>query len=166
MQYKSSVVFLGIPLVHVAVGPAPGTTAVRGIARGWIAVGDIAFGILVALGGVAVGGLSIGGLSVGALAIAGLSVGIWAVGGLALGVFAFGGAAIGLWAAIGGLAVAGEYAVGGAAIGVHANDDVAQAYFRSRGFFRVVDAVAHYLYWLIAVTLGLVVVAWFRRRRN
>ena len=118
MNYKSSTRLLGLPLVRVAIGPPEGSPGVRGIAKGWIAVGDIAFGIVFALGGLAVAGLSVGGLSVGVLAIgglsigilavAGLSIGIWAVGGLALSAFAFGGGAIAVWAANGSLAVATE----------------------------------------------------------
>ena len=77
MNYKSSIRLLGLPLVHVAIGPPEGSPGVRGIAKGWIAVGDIAFGIAFALGGLAVGGLSVGGLSVGVLAVGGLSIGSW-----------------------------------------------------------------------------------------
>ena len=108
MNYKSSTRLLGLPLVRVAIGPPEGSPGVRGIAKGWIAVGDIAFGIVFALGGLAVAGLSVGGLSVGVLAIGGLSIGISAVGGLALVAFAFGGGAIAVWAANRGLADANE----------------------------------------------------------
>ncbi len=114
MNYKSSTRLLGLPLVHIATG-SPG---VRGIAKGWIAVGDIAFGIVFALGGLAVGALSVGGVSVGVLAVGGLSIGILAAGGLSIGIsavgglalvaFAFGGGAIAVWAANRGLAVANE----------------------------------------------------------
>ena len=134
MNYKSSIRLLGLPLVHVAIGPPEGSSGVRGIAKGWIAIGDIAFGVVFALGGLAVGGVSVGGLSVGVLALAGLSAGIWSVGGLALGVFALGGGAIAVWAANGGLAVASEYSLGGVAIGSHANTDAARAYFESSWF--------------------------------
>lgn len=136
MNYKSSASFLGLPLVHIAIGPSENKSAVRGIAKGWIAIGDIAFGVLFAMGGVALGGFCVGGLSAGILAIAGLSIGIWSIGGLALGVFAIGGGAIALWAAQGGLAVANEYALGGMAIGPNANNEIAQAYFDSSEFFR------------------------------
>jgi len=69
---------------------------------------DIAFGIVFAFGGLAVGALSVGGVSVGVLALGGLSIGILTVGGLALVAFAFAGSAIAVWAANGGLAVANE----------------------------------------------------------
>jgi hypothetical protein len=55
MNYKSSVTLLGLPLVHVAIGSPEGSPGVRGIAKGWIAVGDIAFGVAFALGGLASG---------------------------------------------------------------------------------------------------------------
>ncbi len=45
---------LGLPLVHVAIGPPEGSSAARGIAKGWSAIGDIAFGVVFALGGLAV----------------------------------------------------------------------------------------------------------------
>ncbi len=104
MNYKSSIRLLGLPLVHVAIGPPEGSPGVRGIAKGWIAVGDIAFGIAFALGGLAVGGLSVGGLSVGVLAVGGLSIGILAVGGLSIGIWAVGGLALGA-IAFGGVAI-------------------------------------------------------------
>jgi hypothetical protein len=74
VNYKSPISLFGLPLVHVAIGPPEGSPGVRGIAKGWIAVGDIAFGVVFALGGLAIGGLSVGGLSVGVLALAGLSI--------------------------------------------------------------------------------------------
>jgi len=118
MNYKSSIRVLGLPLVHIAIGPPEGSPGVRGIAKGWIAVGDIAFGIVFALGGVAVGALSMGGVSLGVLAVGGVSIGILSAGGLSIGIgvvgglallaFAFGGGAIAVWAANRGLSVANE----------------------------------------------------------
>jgi len=93
-RYRSKARLFGLPVVDVAVGPANGQT--RGVARGIIAVGDIA------IGGIALGGVSIG---------------VVPVGGLALGLCSFGGSSIGLLTAMGGLAVGGM-AVGGAAFGV------------------------------------------------
>ncbi len=108
MNYKSSIRLLGLPLVHVAHGPPEGSPGGPGIAKGWIAVGDIAFGIVFALGGLAVGALSVGGVSVGVLSVGGLSTGILTFGGLALAAFALGSGAIAVWAANGGLAGADE----------------------------------------------------------
>jgi hypothetical protein len=166
MHYKSSIRLLGMPLVHVAIGPPEGSSGVRGIAKGWIAIGDIAFGVVFALGGLAVGGLSLGGLSVGVLAFAGLSVGIWSVGGLALGVFALGGGAIAVWAANGGLAVASEYSLGGLAIGAHANTDAARAYFESSWFFSIASLLARHSRWLLVFAIIVPIITLLVKRRG
>ena len=166
MHYRSPLAILGIPLLHVAMGPQPGAESRRGIAVGWIAVGDVAIGILVGIGGVSVGALSLGGVSVGGLALAGLSLGVWSVGGLAVGVFAFGGAAIGLSAALGGLAIAVEYAAGGTAIASHANDAAARAYFESGGFYAITERTMRYLDWVIALTVGLAALLWVFARKD
>jgi hypothetical protein len=149
MNYKSTITLLGLPLIHIAIGPPEGSPGYRGIAKGWIAVGDIAFGVVFALGGLAFGGLSVGGFSVGLLAIAGLSIGVWSVGGLALGAFALGGGAVAIWAANGGLTIASEYAIGGLAMAVHANTDEARIYVDSSTFFSVASQAARYSRWLL-----------------
>jgi hypothetical protein len=166
MTYTSSTTLMGLPLVHVAIGPPDGSPARRGIARGWIAVGDISFGVVFALGGIAVGGLGVGGLSVGVLALAGLSIGVWSVGGLAIGAFALGGGAIAAWAATGGLAIAREYASGGLAIGANANTDVARTYFASHGFFRLATQAARYSRWLLILAVVVPIVTTFLNRRR
>lgn len=110
LHYRSAATLLGLPLVHVALGPNRKGGGPRGVAKGFIAVGDVAFGVI-ALGGVAVGGVAFGGMSVGGIALGGI-----ALGGMALGGVALGGAAVGLLA-LGGLAV-GVVALGGLAVGV------------------------------------------------
>lgn len=157
MQYQSSITLLGIPVVHVALGSGSGSG--RGVAKGWIAIGDVAIGA-VALGGVAVGALSVGGISLGVLAIAGVSAGVWSLGGLALALFAVGGASFGLYAATGGLAIAAEYALGGVAVASHANDEAAQAYFSMGSFFRYADSLVPYSRWLLAIAVGVGALAW------
>jgi len=107
-EYKSETQILGLPLIHIAFGVDPQTLRPR-VAKGIIAIGNIAFGLLFSLGGLAMGGISIGGLSAGMAAF----------GGLALGGIALGGAAVGLFGALGGLAVSGFYAVGGLALAPH-----------------------------------------------
>jgi hypothetical protein len=159
MQYLSSITFLGIPAVHIAVGRIPGSGPGRGVAKGWIAIGDVAIGA-VAIGGVAIGGLSVGGISLGVIAIAGVSAGVWSLGGLALALFAVGGASFGLYAATGGLAIATEYALGGVAVASHANDEAARAYFSTGRFFRYADSLLPYLHWLFAVVVGVVAAVW------
>jgi hypothetical protein len=166
VHYKSSLSLLGLPLIHVAIGPPEGSRGIRGIAKGWIAIGDIAFGIVLAVGGLAVGVLSLGGISIGVLALAGLSVGAWSVGGLAIGVFALGGGAVAAWAAQGGLAVATEYAVGGLAIGAQANTDAARSYFESSAFFSVSALAAPYSRWLLLLAVLVPIGAVLKRRRS
>jgi hypothetical protein len=116
MEYRSSASFLGLPLVHVTTGTMVEGRYRRGVAIAWFAVGDIAVGVLVACGGVALGGIGVGGAAMGLLPIGGLALGLLAVGGFALGIVAVGGAAVAWYAAIGGLAVAREYAIGGVAL--------------------------------------------------
>src|SRR5262245_18696764 len=70
--YEYRVPAEGFPLVHVAVGMDP-TTGRRRMARGVIAVGDIAVGV-VAIGGFALGGLCFGGVALGVLTFGGASI--------------------------------------------------------------------------------------------
>ncbi|HTW95504.1 MAG TPA: hypothetical protein VMD30_11955 [Tepidisphaeraceae bacterium] len=104
-RYRSKATLFGWPIVDIAMGPDRGEKC--GVARGIIAVGDIA------MGGIAVGGMACG---------------VVAVGGLATGLFALGGWALGLCSAMGGLAVGGM-AVGGWAIGVLALGGLALGVF-------------------------------------
>ena len=100
-EYKSEVSFFGLPLVHVHLSRGRGRPAV---AKGIIAIGDMAVGV------VALGGLSLGVL----LALGGLSAGLFALGGVALGAYVLGGVAVG-YCALGGVALASELAVGAVA---------------------------------------------------
>jgi zinc protease len=134
--YRSEAAFLGLPLIDINIGaPRPPSAgkpagssefdANRHIARGWIAIGEDARGILlaiggkarglIALGGRAIGALSFGGLAMGLVAFGGLGLGVVGIGGLGAGVYAFGGAAVG-WQSAGGLAVAWDVACGGGAL--------------------------------------------------
>lgn len=108
-EYKSSMTIMGLPLIHVATGVDKDTGRVL-IARGIIAIGQIAFG-LIAIGGIAVGLLTLGGLSLALLV---------ALGGFAAGGYvAAGGFAIAGFLALGGFAISWNYAIGGMAIGPH-----------------------------------------------
>jgi len=134
--YRSQATLLGLPLIEINLGaPTPPTAAdppgdgaadrARRVARGWIAIGDDARGVLlavgskaialVALGGRAFGALSFGGLAGGLIAVGGLGVGVLGIGGLGVGVYGFGGGAVG-WRSAGGLAIGWDIACGGAAI--------------------------------------------------
>jgi len=166
-EYRSRWTLLGLPLVHVRTGARPGEK--MGTAKGWIAIGDRAYGILFAAGAVAVGGISMGGAAVGVIAIGGVSVGLLAVGGFALGGLAMGGGAIGITAAggvatawtgaQGGLAVAREFALGGQALAHHANDAVAREYF---GQFPWMDMskAGNRSWWVTLCWLPMLVVVW------
>jgi hypothetical protein len=136
LNYTSSTELLGLPLVQVRSGPQPGEKGLRGVARAWIAIGDVAFGVVFSVGGVAVGGVAIGGLSAGVVALGGMALGGVALGGCSAAVLlALGGAAFGWIAAIGGLAVSKFYALGGSAIAMHANDKLAMSFFDPPGVF-------------------------------
>jgi len=102
-EYKSSATIAGWPLFHVCGGIDPVTLQPR-VARGVIAIGDIAIGLL-AIGGVACGLVTVGGASLGLLlAIGGAAFGAGlSIGGFAAGSVAIGGAAVGFFYAIGGV---------------------------------------------------------------
>jgi RNA polymerase sigma factor (sigma-70 family) len=128
--FRSRATLFGLPLIDINVSdPMPRGERRVGVARGWIAIGDDARGILlavgakasglIALGGLAVGGLSFGGVAVGVVAVGGLSAGVLGIGGLGMGIVALGGFAVG-WQAAGGMAVAWDVAVGGGAAAWHA----------------------------------------------
>jgi len=131
--YRSRSTLLGLPLVDVNVRdpmmPGPAHEPGRGTARGWIAVGDVAHGVLFAAGGRARGFIAVGGRTVGVISLGGVAVGLIAIGGVALGALALGGVGIGViglgglgvgWQAAGGGAVAWDLAAGGGAAAVHA----------------------------------------------
>jgi len=136
------------------------------VARGWIALGDRAQGLLFACGNIAIGGIAIGGLSAGVISFGGLAMGLICIGGGAIGGLALGGLAIGpiawggvgfgglafgglavgwlacgggafAWrAAQGGLACAHDFATGGKAMATHANDDAARSFIANNQFFQ------------------------------
>ncbi len=138
--YRSEATFLGLPLIDINLSAPmpPGVDAHAGaspldvgrrVARGWVAIGDDARGILlaigssarglVALGGRAFGVVSFGGMALGLVAFGGLGLGVVGVGGLGAGVYAIGGGAVGSRTA-GGLAVGWDMACGGGAFARHA----------------------------------------------
>jgi hypothetical protein len=104
-DYKSPWTIGGLPLLHVSGGLDPQTLRPR-IAKGVIAIGNVAFGI-VAIGGVACGLFTVGGASLGLLcAVGGAALGLGvSIGGFAVGTIAIGGAAIGFSYAVGGVAL-------------------------------------------------------------
>ena len=133
VRKRASFELFGLPAYDIALGPDPEKGEMRGHARGFFAIGDMATGVL-ALGGLARGVVAIGGLAVGGISIGGVSIGmLLAFGGLAIGSLAFGGSAVG-GVAIGGGAC-GYYAVGGGAAGKYVvsaerRDPEAEDFFR------------------------------------
>ena len=174
-EYRSPRTFLGFPLLHVRFNcVAAGKTLP---AKGWIAVGNRAYGIVFAAGTIAVGGISCGPLAVGLLALGGCGIGLFAFGGLALGFAAIGGAAVGYLAfgggaigwlgASGGAVVARHFALGGGAIAQHANDQAAQAFMQGSTFFRyewTVFNILIVLSWLLPPALSLYFKRWRARK--
>lgn len=108
-EYKSRLHIGKLPLVHIHFGRH------REVAKGIIAIGNIAFGVL-SLGGLSIGAISLGGLSLGLLALGGGALGLFSIGGFAVGVIAIGGLALGLYC-YGGTAIAMQVAIGGLAKG-------------------------------------------------
>jgi hypothetical protein len=96
-EYRSGLAPGGLPWVHICIGGPTEGGHQLGVARGVIALGDVAIGV-VALGGVAVGLVAIGGAALGLVALAGVAVGLFALGGLAIGVTALGAVAVGVTA--------------------------------------------------------------------
>jgi RNA polymerase sigma factor (sigma-70 family) len=142
-EYRSPRTFLGLPLLHVRFNCVEAGKTLP--AKGWIAVGNRAYGIIFAFGAIAVGGISSGALAVGLVALGGFGIGLFAFGGLAVGFAAMGGAAVGYVAfgggaigwlgASGGATLARHFALGGGAIAQHANDQAAQAFMHGSVFF-------------------------------
>lgn len=166
-KYTSSFTLFGLPLIDIQVSDPMHSTKVLPnqqkprVARGWIAIGDVAQGLLLAIGGRAVGGVAVGGVTAGLVSVGGLSLGLLSLGGLALGLIAMGGAAVGYDAcggaaagwhsaagggavayhvAAGGGAVAHDFAVGGAAIANEANTELAKAMVEKESYFRLIQS--------------------------
>ncbi|MGH7140173.1 MAG: RNA polymerase sigma factor [Pirellulales bacterium] len=161
-QWTSSRMLLGLPLVDVNFASPYRLAAGQrsNAARGWIAFGDKAYGVILAvgnvavggiavggalsvgvisLGGIATGGLAIGGLSLGVIGVGGLGAGLFALGGMALGWIAYGGGAVAWKAAKGGGAWAHDFAIGGSATAAHANDRAAETFVEQCWFFSAAD---------------------------
>jgi RNA polymerase sigma factor (sigma-70 family) len=105
-EYRSGWSLFGWSLIHICFD----RDSHRGAARGWIACGNAAVGILFACGGAAIGGVAIGPCAIGVVAI----------GCCAVGYIACGGAAVAWLAGGGGTVVARDYAFGGVPVAAHA----------------------------------------------
>ena len=163
MNYKTKYEVFGLPLIHITSGKLVDGRYRRGIAKGWIAIGDVSFGVILSIGAVAFGGIAIGGLAIGLLSLAGLALGVFSLGGGAIGIYACGGAAIAWQAALGGLAVAHEYAEGGLAIANYANDEIAKSYFENSRFFSVAGFISEHSRWFLLLVAIPIVQSLIRR---
>lgn len=172
-EYRSPRTFLGLPLLHIRWNCVEAGKTLP--AKGWIACGNKAYGILFASGQIAVGCVSMGALAIGLFALGGFGIGGFAFGGMAMGFAAMGGAAIGYMAfgggaigwlgASGGATLARHFALGGGAIAEHANDQAAQAFMNGSFFFRHELGIFNILIlisWLLPPTL----ILYFKRRRE
>ena len=172
-RYSSSWQLFGLPLFAYATGGLDvGSYRTRG-ARGWIAIGDLAFSPLLAIGGMAVAPIAIGGVTVGvlSLSIAGVAFGMLAFGSVAAGWWAIGAVAVGWKAAAGAVAVARDFAVGSIARAAEANTAGAAEWFKSQWFTPVAAIFGAMVPWLIllaiVVPLGLIARrAWALRRSS
>jgi RNA polymerase sigma factor (sigma-70 family) len=152
-EYRSPRTFLGLPLLHIRLNCVEAGKTLP--AKGWVAVGNRAYGILFAAGTIAVGAISCGPVAVGVLAggafgiglfaFGGLAIGLAAIGGAAVGYVAFGGGVIGWLGASGGAALAHHFAMGGGALAAHANDQAAQAFMQGSVFFRHAELLTNTL---------------------
>jgi len=172
-EYKSRWTLLGLPLVHVNMGSTPQARAA--VAKGWVAIGGKAYGVLFAAGGFAVGAISFGGFAVGLLTWGGFALGAfvfggfaaggWVLGGLGIGWQAIGGCVLAWSTAVGGVAIAHDYALGGIAIATHANDLAAESQWGKAWFSQLVyRGVSRYGKWLWLVTVPVLVPALVRWR--
>ena len=152
-EYRSRFTVLGLPLIHVSAGGGRAS-----VAKAWIAVGDVAVGLLVAVGGVTIAPLSIGSCAIGllaigvcaagSLAVGGLSLGVWSFGGLAFGWQAFGACAIGWNAAAGGVALARHVVLGTIPQAAQANSNAARSFMGVNRFFQVSEILSNQVAWL------------------
>ncbi|UCF29640.1 MAG: hypothetical protein JSW42_04490 [Chloroflexota bacterium] len=127
-EYRSEQELFGWPLIHITRG-YDSQTGKPLVAKGLIAIGDIAIG-LVAIGGLALGVIAIGGMGVGLIAFGGLAAGLIAFGGVALGMFvAMGAAAFSLMYAIGVMANA-KYVISQFRVDWEVIDHFRQLWFR------------------------------------
>lgn len=144
-RHRSRRSLLGVPLFDARCGTRNGESVSP--AFGWFACGDVAVGLIGAIGGVAIAPVSLGAVAVGVCGVGGLALGGLAVGAVALGGFAVGGVALG-WIAMGGVAlawkaglggavVAHDIAIGGRSFAIHANDATARAWLDARPWLDV-----------------------------
>lgn len=163
-SYESKLRLCGLPLISVQFGGGTGLgSPQQRTAVGWIALGDKAYGVLLAYGSVAIGTIavgaisiglvSLGGMALGAVALGGLAIGGYTTGGVALGWVSFGGLAIAWKAAVGGLALSHDAALGGLASGAHVNDETAKALLSQNTFIRFAASLNSFGWWILVAVI-------------
>jgi RNA polymerase sigma factor (sigma-70 family) len=151
-EYRSPLVILGLPLVHIRIGGSNEPV------KAWFAAGGFAVGGLFAFGGLAIAPICVGGLALGLLPWGGMAVGVIAMGGLAAGGWVFGGVAVGweaygacaiAWkASVGAAALAHDFALGSIAQAAQAGNAAAETYVKSSEFFQSATWLTRYAGWL------------------
>ena len=173
-EYRSRRTLLGLPLVHIRMECEQDGKVLP--AKGWIAIGNVAYGGVfacagfavapISLGGVAVGIVALGGAAVGLFSFAGVAVGLWALGGAAVGYAAYGGGAVAWQAAQGGYAIAREFALGSTVFAHHANDEAARLFFQNNNFFAQGAKLMQHAMFVIWLPVALIVWQVLRVRRQ
>jgi hypothetical protein len=110
-EYRSKEEIGGWPLIHINIGANPETGRPL-VAKGVVAIGNIAFGI-VSIGVAAFGVVTLGAFGLGIVSLAGFAIGIVALGAVALGYeFALGAAVLSPNIAIGAIGLEFPIVVG------------------------------------------------------
>ena len=106
-EYRSKNEINGWPLIHINFGTHPETGRPL-VAKGVVAIGNIAFGIV-----------SIGAVAFGVVTLAGSGLGIVSLGGIAIGIVSLGALALGYEGALGAIVLASKFALGVIVLDVH-----------------------------------------------
>jgi RNA polymerase sigma factor (sigma-70 family) len=155
-EYKSRICLAGIPLLHFRFGtPEQGDKPVFG----WVAGGDLAYGLLFAWGGVAIAPISVGIASFGVISVGAVGVGLMGLGTIGIGVIGFGASAIGYkaygtFSALGwdsaftgiGFSVAKHAAIGPFSFAEHINNEqaaeICNLSFMGQSYLWILAAIA------------------------
>ncbi len=163
-EYRSPLMIIGLPLVHIRIGGP------HEAVKAWFAAGGYAVGGLFAFGGFAIAPFSMGGFAIGLLPWGGMAMGLLAMGGLAVGGWVFGGVAVGweaygacaiAWkASVGAAALAHDFALGNIARAAQAGNAAAEAYVKSSEFFQSATWLTRYAGWLNLLWVLPMLVLW------
>jgi eukaryotic-like serine/threonine-protein kinase len=135
-EYRSKIAFWGLPLVNVSLGVDPITGRKR-VAKGVIAIGEVACGVVAFGGMVSLGIIACGGIGIGVVSLSALALGVVAMGGAVfallggMGAFCLAPIAMGAWAV--GLYSYGDHVWAVHAVGRHIQDPAAVAFFSPWG---------------------------------